>query len=166
MKKKKSKKNNEEYLYLLAYGKNEPTCIGYTHDKETAKRFVKQRYHGEYVKVSMEDLKDVKLDDYKFVSDYHGYIMSEDEFTYWTEAWAQHRCDIMHYIHSLGEALFALKLSKKEYKEIEPLLQILSQYHHDYTHGIIDEYDEFDGYGESQYYNYHNIIKYFVENAL
>lgn len=161
----KSKKNNEKYLYLLAYGKP-PNCIGYTHDKKTAKTFVKQRRNGEYVKVAMEDLEGIKLDDYKFVCDYYGYIMSDDEFTYWTEAWSQYKCDMIHYIHSLGEELFALKLSKKEFKEIEPLLKILSQYHHDYIHGIIDEYDEFDGYGNSQYFNYYNIIKYFVDNVL
>lgn len=164
---KKRKDGKPKHLYLLAYGKEPNTiCIGYTHDKLIKNLFMQQRKeakkHPDFIKLNMEDIEHVKLNDYDFVQVYYDFVVSEDEITYFSEAFGQYMCDAMSYINSFAENLYYLKLNDEDSDIILPLMQVLDEFHHDYTHGIVDDYESYSG----EYYNYHNALQFFLKEVL
>ena len=97
-----------------------------------------------------------------FTGEEHVEFLTEDEFTYWSEAWYQYLSELVSYkLARFTELVNVLRLDKKEQKKINKMLEILTEFARDYNHGLIND-DE----AQYTYFNYKNIFEYFINVVL
>jgi hypothetical protein len=137
----------------------------FTLDKETLKLFKKQRKGKPYSygKRLVETIPDAFFDNSENLElemyNENGWIITSEEFNHFIESWRDYQYQSIVSIDDFINLLSVLKLSKAEINKIMPLIDVLSEYRHDFVTGVVDEYEE-----TNSYYNYHKAIGFFVKH--
>lgn len=149
-----------EKVYLVGQSKDKVSA--YTYDKCIAKMYKKQR-KGYVVKTNIKNVPKSLLEDsytYELTVAYN-YALTDAEFEYFSEAWIQWSNDAIRDIEDFIEEISLFKFSKKERALIAPLVKTLLGFRHDVIHDIVGDVEQYD-----EYYNYENVMKFFIERIL
>ena len=160
--------NGEIYLVYFKPKKGKKELLGFTRDRDDFELFMEQRKDKKGYKYRVVDELDyprgyfdsMEMFD-KEIADAFGYMITNEEYAYFIEAWNDYQAASIDDIKRFLEDIQFLNFTKKEKTYVKKLCKVLNEYAHDYTHGIVDEVEE-----TGTYYNMENAIKFFVEHIL
>lgn len=139
-------------------------CIGFAYCKEDAKRMVKDfsGYNSGYnyvkLKISEKEFKKIEDSIPSVVHTYGNKIMFSSDEECMLEAFGQYEADMSRSIVHFLENLSFVKFSKKEMKSVELLTTFLHDHLVTYMEDGIED--------EEYYYNYDEIVTWYIENGL
>lgn len=149
-------------IYIASFDENSRSIDAFTYSKEIAKIFEKQR-NVPMMKIGKKKRKKVNLDidEQSELMLLYDIAITSDEYDYFSSAWDQYLIDSSMDLEDFLSDLMLYKFTEEEKEKIKPLIEVLTRYRHQLSHGIIDECEEID-----EFYNMRNALLYFVRNVL